>query len=157
MVAWDHVTRADVMRAIQEYDRLGPEEFFAEHGFAPAAPVVSERSRLPAQRPGLPGRSAHRCGATGRRGRMRGGPEHREPPGQTAAGSPSRSAYSPPANARSSAWWPRDARTRPLASSFPERTDGRGQRPPHLGQARGWPTPRRTTGACSPCWLSCAP
>ncbi len=35
MVAWDRVTRADVLRAIKEYDRLGPERFFAEHGFAP--------------------------------------------------------------------------------------------------------------------------
>jgi hypothetical protein len=35
MVAWDHVTRDDVLRAIQEYDRLGPQEFFAAHGFAP--------------------------------------------------------------------------------------------------------------------------
>ena len=34
MVTWDHVTRAEVLRAIQEYDRLGPEAFFAEHGFA---------------------------------------------------------------------------------------------------------------------------
>ena len=33
-VAWDHVTRADVLRAIQEYDRLGPEGFFSAHGFA---------------------------------------------------------------------------------------------------------------------------
>jgi hypothetical protein len=36
MVAWDHVTRDDVVRAIQEYDRLGPEGFFSEHDFAPA-------------------------------------------------------------------------------------------------------------------------
>ena len=35
MVAWDRVTRADVLRAIKEYDRLGPERFFSEHGFAP--------------------------------------------------------------------------------------------------------------------------
>jgi hypothetical protein len=34
-VEWDDVTRAEVLRAIQEYDRLGPEEFFSEHGFAP--------------------------------------------------------------------------------------------------------------------------
>jgi hypothetical protein len=32
---WDRVTDADVVRAMQEYDRLGPEQFFAEHGFAP--------------------------------------------------------------------------------------------------------------------------
>jgi hypothetical protein len=25
MAAWDRVTRADVVRAIKEYDRLGPE------------------------------------------------------------------------------------------------------------------------------------
>jgi hypothetical protein len=35
MVAWERVTRADVMRAIKEYDRLGPQRFFSEHGFAP--------------------------------------------------------------------------------------------------------------------------
>jgi len=34
-VAWDNVTRADVVRAIQEYDKLGAEKFFSEHGFAP--------------------------------------------------------------------------------------------------------------------------
>ena len=40
MVAWDRVSRADVLRAIKEYDRLGPERFFAEHGFAPATTYV---------------------------------------------------------------------------------------------------------------------
>jgi hypothetical protein len=35
MVTWDHVTRADVLRAIEDYDRLGPERFFSKHGFAP--------------------------------------------------------------------------------------------------------------------------
>ena len=34
--AWDHVTRAEVLRAIKEYDRLGPADFFSQHGFAPA-------------------------------------------------------------------------------------------------------------------------
>jgi len=34
-VAWDPVTPADVRRAIGDYDRLGPEKFFAAHGFAP--------------------------------------------------------------------------------------------------------------------------
>ncbi len=34
-IAWDNVTHAHVVRAIQEYDRLGPERFFAQHGFAP--------------------------------------------------------------------------------------------------------------------------
>jgi hypothetical protein len=33
MVQWDKVGRDDVLRAIQEYDRQGPETFFAEHGF----------------------------------------------------------------------------------------------------------------------------
>jgi hypothetical protein len=35
MVAWDSVTRSDVLHALREYDRLGPQSFFAEHGFAP--------------------------------------------------------------------------------------------------------------------------
>jgi len=34
-VAWTHVTRAEVVRAIQEYDQLGPEKFFSAHGFGP--------------------------------------------------------------------------------------------------------------------------
>ena len=34
-IAWDKVTPDDVLRALQEYDRLGPEQFFAEHGYAP--------------------------------------------------------------------------------------------------------------------------
>jgi hypothetical protein len=34
-VAWDQVTHGDVVRAIHEYDRLGPEQFFSEHGYAP--------------------------------------------------------------------------------------------------------------------------
>ncbi|MGN6176326.1 MAG: hypothetical protein ACTHPS_25765 [Streptosporangiaceae bacterium] len=33
-MVWDQVTRDDVLRAMQEYDRLGPERFFSEHGFA---------------------------------------------------------------------------------------------------------------------------
>ena len=49
MVVWDHVTREDVVRAIQEYDRLGPEAFFAEHGFAPTTTydLVWEERRYP--------------------------------------------------------------------------------------------------------------
>jgi hypothetical protein len=35
MVEWDKVTRAAVLRAIADYDRLGARAFFAEHGFAP--------------------------------------------------------------------------------------------------------------------------
>ena len=34
-IAWDNVTHADVVRAIEEYDRLGAERFFSAHGFAP--------------------------------------------------------------------------------------------------------------------------
>ncbi len=34
-VKWDDVTRAEVLRAIQAYERLGPQEFFSKHGFAP--------------------------------------------------------------------------------------------------------------------------
>jgi hypothetical protein len=32
---WDPVTRTQVLQAMQEYDRLGPEAFFLAHGFAP--------------------------------------------------------------------------------------------------------------------------
>jgi hypothetical protein len=34
-VNWTPVTREDVVRAIEEYDQLGPERFFSAHGFAP--------------------------------------------------------------------------------------------------------------------------
>jgi hypothetical protein len=50
-IAWDQVTNADVVRALKEYDRLGPEQFFSEHGFAPTTTyelVWSER-RYPAK------------------------------------------------------------------------------------------------------------
>ena len=49
MVVWDQVTREDVVRAIQEYDRLGAEAFFAEHGFAPTTTydLVWEERRYP--------------------------------------------------------------------------------------------------------------
>ncbi|WP_027035821.1 hypothetical protein [Mesorhizobium ciceri] len=35
MVDWNSVTPGHVLQAINEYDRLGPERFFSEHGFAP--------------------------------------------------------------------------------------------------------------------------
>jgi hypothetical protein len=35
IVNWERVTSADVLRAVREYDRLGPEAFFSAHGFAP--------------------------------------------------------------------------------------------------------------------------
>ncbi|HSS08437.1 MAG TPA: hypothetical protein VLL25_01035 [Acidimicrobiales bacterium] len=46
---WDQVTHADVLRAIHEYDRLGPERFFSEHGFAPTTTydLVWDQRRYP--------------------------------------------------------------------------------------------------------------
>jgi hypothetical protein len=38
--AWDQVSHADVVRAIHEYDQLGPEGFFSQHGFAGAVKVL---------------------------------------------------------------------------------------------------------------------
>src|SRR5437016_186783 len=48
-IAWDQVTRSDVLRAIHEYDRLGPDRFFSEHGFAPTTTyeLVWEKRRYP--------------------------------------------------------------------------------------------------------------
>ena len=48
-VVWDHVTRSDVLHAIQEYDRLGPEAFFSAHGFAPTTTyeLVWDERRYP--------------------------------------------------------------------------------------------------------------
>jgi len=48
-VVWDHVTRDDVVRAIQDYDRLGPEAFYAAHGFGPATTyeLVWDERRYP--------------------------------------------------------------------------------------------------------------
>jgi hypothetical protein len=48
--AWDKVTEADVMRAIEEYDQLGPKNFFSAHGFGPTTTydlVWSERRYPP--------------------------------------------------------------------------------------------------------------
>src|SRR5277367_3817990 len=49
MVAWDQVTRDEVLAAIGEYDRLGPEAFFSAHGFAPTTTyeLISEERRYP--------------------------------------------------------------------------------------------------------------
>jgi hypothetical protein len=50
MVAWDRVTRHDVVRAINEYDKLGPERFYSTHGFAPTTTyelVADKRSYPP--------------------------------------------------------------------------------------------------------------
>lgn len=49
MVEWDHVKHDDVVHAIQEYDRLGQEAFFAEHGFGPTTTydLVWDERRYP--------------------------------------------------------------------------------------------------------------
>ena len=48
-VIWDPVTRDDVVRALQEYDRLGPGGFFSAHGFAPTTTydLVWDKRRYP--------------------------------------------------------------------------------------------------------------
>jgi hypothetical protein len=48
-IAWDKVAHADVLRAIREYDRLGPERFFSAHGFAPTTTydLVWDKRRYP--------------------------------------------------------------------------------------------------------------
>ena len=57
MVAWDRVTRADVLRAMKEYDRLGPERFFSDHGFAPTTTYELELGRAPLPAKSNPGHS----------------------------------------------------------------------------------------------------
>jgi hypothetical protein len=48
-VAWDNVTREHVSRAIGEYDRLGAEQFFSQHGFGPTTTydLVWNKRRYP--------------------------------------------------------------------------------------------------------------
>jgi hypothetical protein len=48
-VTWDSVDREDVLHAIKEYDDLGPEGFFSQHGFAPTTTyeLVQEGRRYP--------------------------------------------------------------------------------------------------------------
>ena len=48
-VVWDPVTRDHVVRALQQYDQLGPEKFFAAHGFAPTTTydLVWDQRRYP--------------------------------------------------------------------------------------------------------------
>jgi hypothetical protein len=48
-VVWAPVTTDHVVRALQEYDQLGPEEFFAAHGFAPTTTydLVWDERRYP--------------------------------------------------------------------------------------------------------------
>jgi hypothetical protein len=46
---WDQVNREYVLRALAEYDRLGPERFFSAHGFAPTTTyeLVQDERRYP--------------------------------------------------------------------------------------------------------------
>jgi hypothetical protein len=48
-VVWDRVSHDDVVRAIQEYDQLGPGGFFSEHGFGPTTTydLVWDERRYP--------------------------------------------------------------------------------------------------------------
>jgi hypothetical protein len=48
-IAWDTVTHANVLRAIEEYDHLGAERFFCEHGFGPTTSydLVRNKRRYP--------------------------------------------------------------------------------------------------------------
>ncbi|GIF55205.1 hypothetical protein Air01nite_13000 [Asanoa iriomotensis] len=47
--AWDRVDKDNVVRALEEYDRLGPDRFFATHGFAPTTTyqLVRDGRRYP--------------------------------------------------------------------------------------------------------------
>jgi hypothetical protein len=49
MVTWERVTKDHVLNAIGEYDRLGPEQFFSTHGFAPTTTyeLVWNKRRYP--------------------------------------------------------------------------------------------------------------
>lgn len=48
-IEWERVTDGDVVRALKEFDRLGADAFFAQHGFAPTTTydLVWERRRYP--------------------------------------------------------------------------------------------------------------
>jgi len=48
-IPWDRVTRPHVLRGMHEYDQLGPEQFFSEHGFGPTTTydLVWEEGRYP--------------------------------------------------------------------------------------------------------------
>jgi hypothetical protein len=48
-IAWDKVSQDNVLRALEEYDRLGPERFFSAHGFAPTTTydLVLDERRYP--------------------------------------------------------------------------------------------------------------
>ena len=47
--AWQQVSREHVLRALAEYDRLGPDRFFAVHGYAPTTTydLIQDERRYP--------------------------------------------------------------------------------------------------------------
>lgn len=48
-IDWSPVTRAEVILAMEDYQRLGPEDFYAKHGFGPTTTydLVWEELRYP--------------------------------------------------------------------------------------------------------------
>jgi hypothetical protein len=44
-IAWSQVSRDYVLRAVAEYDRLGAQQFFADHGFAPAICIARRQAK----------------------------------------------------------------------------------------------------------------
>jgi hypothetical protein len=48
-IAWDKVSHDDILRAVNEYERLGPEQFFSAHGYAPTTTydLVLDKRRYP--------------------------------------------------------------------------------------------------------------
>jgi hypothetical protein len=64
-IAWAQVTDTDVVRALQEYDRLGPDRFFSEHGFAPTTTyeLIWEERRYRRRQSWVPRTSSPRAGA----------------------------------------------------------------------------------------------
>jgi hypothetical protein len=49
-LSWDQVTGDHVLRAVREYDDLGPEAFFSAHGFGPTTTydlICNDRSYPP--------------------------------------------------------------------------------------------------------------
>ena len=48
-IEWNKVNQDHVLRAMREYDQLGPDRFFSTHGFAPTTTydLVRDRHRYP--------------------------------------------------------------------------------------------------------------
>jgi hypothetical protein len=49
VIAWDRVTRDHVLRAVHQYDTVGPDRFFAQSGFGPTTTydLVVNKRRYP--------------------------------------------------------------------------------------------------------------